>query len=156
MIHDKTKEKVKKLFSMGDSFCEKQLEKYSNYPDVMFIIDAFSTAFNEFDYKLRRSKIYDVGKYHEDVFELDSILSSWKSNLIYKLPYDNDNANDLYTVLFSILQGVEELLDDDHFYWEEDEDNLENAKEDYSDEMDFEPDYRLSTDEDENYIERTF
>ena len=151
MFHDKTKAKVKKLFSIGDSFCDSQLEKYSDSSDIMFIVEAFSTSFSDFDFKLRTSKNYDIEMYHNDIFDLDSILSSWKSNLVYNLPYDNDNTNDLYTVLFSILQGVEELLDDDHFYWEEDEEKRQEIESS----IDLDLEYSLTTNDDD-YIERTF
>jgi len=164
MLHDKTKLKVKRLFEMGDTFCDTQLEKYSEFPDVLFVVDAFGRAFNDFSFKLRVKKDYTLDTYHEEIYELDSLLSAWREHLVHNFPNDTKTNNDLYDVLFSVLQGVETLCDDDHFAWEEDEDEKESSLSteeqdsisDHIENYDIDPDLELSCDDEHDYIERTF
>ncbi len=153
-LHDKTKIKIKQLFDMGNIFCETQSEKYIDRPDVIFIVSAFEKAFGEFSFKLRLKKDYDIELYHDEIFNLDNILSSWREHLVYRLPDDSDKGNDLYSVLFSVLQGVDTIIDEDHFYWEEDEEDEEITNEE--DNYDLEPDIHLSSHDDDDYLERTF
>lgn len=154
-LHDKTKDKIKQLFEMGDNFCETQIEKYAAYPDVMFVVGAFDTAFRDFSFKLRMKKEYSVEIYHNEIFDLDNVLSSWQEHLAHHLPDNSHNSNDLYSVLFSILQGAESIIDDDHFYWEEDEEEIEDEeiietiKPSIHDEEDI-------GNHDDDYLEKTF
>jgi len=121
-LHDKTIGKIHKLINMGEDFCEHQLVKYEEAPDVSFVINAFDTIFTDFKFKFIRKKDYTIELYHEEIFNFDSIMSSWLKHLTYYITSDSNDKNDLYSVLFSILQGIEAIMEDDHFYWEEDED----------------------------------
>jgi len=118
-IHDKTKAKIKQLFDMGDVFCEQQLLKYEDAPDVSFVINAFEKIFTDYKFKILMKNDYTVEMYHDDIFNFDSVMSSWREHLAYYIASDMNDKNDLYSVLFSILQGIETILDDDHFYWDE-------------------------------------
>lgn len=156
MLHEKTKVKIKKLFEMADTYCDLQLEKLSDYPDALFIIDAFSTMFRESSFKLRAKSGYTCEDYHNDIFEFDLIISSWSNNLVHFLPQASDTNNDLYIVLFSLLQAAETICDEDHFAWEEDEIDTEED-EDKTYDFDINPGISLtSDDEEDNYIEREF
>ena len=139
-LHDKTKDKLRLLFNHADNFCEKQLELYSEFPDVVFMVTVFETAFSDFSSKLRIKKVYTQEQYHEEIFEIDSILSNWRNHLTYRFPTEtSENNNDVYSVLFSILQGSEDIISEDHFYWE--------------DEPTIEPEEDLV---DEKFIDKTF
>lgn len=120
-LHDKTLGKINQLFNMGDIFCEQQLIKYQEAPDVSFIIGAFEKIFSDFNFKLKLKKEFTIEQYHEEIFNFDSIMASWREHLIYYISTDSNSKNDLYSVLFSILQGIETILEDDHFYWDEEE-----------------------------------
>ena len=123
-LHKKTQKKIMQLFDIVDIFCEQQFEKYEDYPDVLFVINAYEKIFGEFKYKIKMRDDYTVEMYHEEIFNFDSIMSSWQKHLTYYIASDKNDKNDLYSVLFSTLQGVETIIDDDHFYWYEEQDEL--------------------------------
>lgn len=127
-LHDKTISKINQLFNMGEGFCEQQLVKYEDAPDVSFIINAFDTIFTDFKFKLKIKEAYTIELYHEEIFNFDSIMASWREHLTYYITSDSNDKNDLYSVLFSILQGIETIVEDDHFYWEEDEELTDEAE----------------------------
>lgn len=171
MIHDKTKEKVKNLLVLGENFCESLEETYESHPDVLFVVDAFAKKFYDLRFQIVAKKDYAVELYHDDIFSFDSVMSSWGQHLTHKFPNTTETNNDIYDVLFSVLQGVETLFDDDHFFWEEEvEEEVEHMEvgenptdyyDDKADDTDSEEQERIylastSEDDEDDYLERTF
>jgi len=123
-LHHKTLAKIEKLFSISLSYTETQEEQYNTYPDMMFIIESYVDFVSSLKFRLKNKEDYTQENYHDEIYEYDSMISAWREHLVYQLPDENnENHNDLYSVLFSTLQAVDSLIDDDHFYWEEDESN---------------------------------
>jgi len=155
MLHDKTKIKVKTLLDMGIRFCKTQEEKYKNAPDVSFMTNAFVNIFTDFNFKFGFKKDYGETNFHNDIYDFDNIMSSWQENLIYRLPCDEENQNNLYGVLFSILQGISSILAEDHFNWEEDKHTIaeeSGTSSSLSGEHDLDVKIEQSADDDKDYL----
>jgi len=132
-LHHKTLAKIEKLFNIGLSYAETQEEHYKMCPDMIFIIESYTDFVSSLKFKLKNKENYTQENYHDEIYDYDSMISAWREHLVYRLPDENnENHNDMYSVLFSTLQAADSLIDDDHFYWEEDktlEINLQNPEE---------------------------
>jgi len=130
IMHDRTVDKIRKIFGLGTEFCEEQSEIFKSNPDILFIISAFDKAFDGFSFKLRKKENYTLDDYHEEIYDFDSVMSSWRENLPYNIRFGEEHSNDLYDVLFSTLQAAENIisydLDDQEAYPIESHDDLES------------------------------
>jgi hypothetical protein len=127
-LHNKTINKIKQLFEMSEIFCEQQLIQHETEPDFLFIINSFEKISTDLKFKILMNNNYTIRLYHEDIFNFDSIISNWRDNLSFCIEKDS-NKNDLYSVLFSILQCIETIMEEDYLNFEEDnpvETNKEN------------------------------
>jgi hypothetical protein len=115
-LHDNTTEKINKLLQMGKKFLEKYEENES--ADVVFICSSFATKFSEYktDIAIKR---FNSETFKDEIYDFDNVMSSWMNNLPYRIEVEENN-NGIYTTLFSILQGVNSLIGDDHFAWDDD------------------------------------
>lgn len=115
-LHDKTKNKIESFLEIAISF----IEKYDteNSPDISFIISAFVSKFKTIKLTISTNNLKS-NDYHNDIYEFDNMISSWLSNLPHVLSNTEKTKNNIYDVLFSILQAIDNIIEQDHFYWSE-------------------------------------
>ena len=116
ILHDKTKNKIESFLEIAISF----IEKYDteNSPDISFIISAFVSKFKTIKFILSTDNLKS-NDFHNDIYEFDNMISSWLSNLPNVLSNTEKTKNNIYDVLFSILQAIDTIIEQDHFYWSE-------------------------------------
>ena len=121
ILHDKTKNKIESFLEIAVSF----IEKYDteNSPDISFIISAFSSKFKTIKLTISTNNLKS-NDYHNEIYEFDNMISSWLSNLPNVLSNTEKTKNNIYDVLFSILQAIDNIIEQDHFYWSEESDTL--------------------------------
>lgn len=121
ILHDKTKNKIESFLEIAISF----IEKYDteNSPDISFIISAFVSKFKTIKLTISTNNLKS-NDYHNDIYEFDNMISSWLSNLPHVLSNTEKTKNNIYDVLFSILQAIDNIIEQDHFYWSEESDTL--------------------------------
>ncbi len=121
ILHDKTKNKIESFLEISISF----IEKYDteNSPDISFIITAFVSKFKTIKFTLSTDNLKS-NDFHNDIYEFDNMISSWLSNLPNVLSNTEKTKNNIYDVLFSILQAIDTIIEQDHFYWSEETDAL--------------------------------
>lgn len=121
ILHDKTKNKIESFLEISISF----IEKYDteNSPDISFIITAFVSKFKTIKFTLSTDNLKS-NDFHNDIYEFDNMISSWLSNLPNVLSNTEKTKNNIYDVLFSILQAIDTIIEQDHFYWSEETDVL--------------------------------
>ena len=121
ILHDKTKNKIESFLEISISF----IEKYDteNSPDISFIISAFVSKFKTIKFILSTDNLKS-NDFHNDIYEFDNMISSWLSNLPNVLSNTEKTKNNIYDVLFSILQAIDTIIEQDHFYWSEETDVL--------------------------------
>ena len=121
ILHDKTKNKIESFLEIAISF----IEKYDteNSPDISFIISAFVSKFKTIKFTLSTDNLKS-NDFHNDIYEFDNMISSWLSNLPNVLSNTEKTKNNIYDVLFSILQAIDTIIEQDHFYWSEETDVL--------------------------------
>lgn len=140
-LHDKTQAKIKKLLDMGWSF----LERYESIktPDIIFIVSSFEDKFQKINQELMMKK-FNADNFHDSIYDFDNVVSAWMGNLTYRIETEEKSKNGIYDVLFSVLQGIDNLIDEDHFAWEEDEDHIDESDDEYEEE-----EYSDTSDDDE-------
>ena len=121
ILHDKTKNKIESFLEIAISFIEKYDTK--NSPDISFIISAFVSKFKTIKLTISTNNLKS-NDYHNDIYEFDNIISSWLSNLPHILSNTEKTQNNIYDVLFSILQAIDNIIEQDHFYWSEESNTL--------------------------------
>ena len=121
ILHDKTKNKIESFLEIAISFIEKYDTK--NSPDISFIISAFASKFKTIKLTISTNNLKS-NDYHNDIYEFDNIISSWLSNLPHVLSNTEKTQNNIYDVLFSILQAIDNIIEQDHFYWSEESNTL--------------------------------
>lgn len=121
ILHDKTKNKIESFLEISISF----IEKYDteNSPDISFIITAFVSKFKTIKFTLSTDNLKS-NDFHNDIYEFDNMISSWLSNLPNVLSNTEKTKNNIYDVLFSILQAIDTIIEQDHFYWSEESDTI--------------------------------
>lgn len=130
-IHKKTIAKIKQILSMGEVF----INRYSDKGNVaiVFIIYAFEEKFKEINESLEKND-FNVSEFHDAIYEFDTVMSSWSQNLSYNIDSGNTYSNSIYDVLFSVLQGIDKLIEEDHFAWEDEPTDIPIGN--YNDEFD--------------------
>ncbi len=121
ILHDKTKNKIETFLEIAISFIEKYDTK--NSPDISFIISAFVSKFKTIKLTISTNNLKS-NDYHNDIYEFDNIISSWLSNLPHILSNTEKTQNNIYDVLFSILQAIDNIIEQDHFYWSEESNTI--------------------------------
>lgn len=121
ILHDKTKNKIESFLEIAISFIEKYDTK--NSPDISFIISAFVSKFKTIKLTISTNNLKS-NDYHNDIYEFDNIISSWLSNLPHVLSNTEKTKNNIYDVLFSILQAIDNIIEQDHFYWSEESNTI--------------------------------
>ncbi len=121
ILHDKTKNKIESFLEIAISFIEKYDTK--NSPDISFIISAFVSKFKTIKLTISTNNLKS-NDYHNDIYEFDNIISSWLSNLPHILSNTEKTQNNIYDVLFSILQAIDNIIEQDHFYWSEESNTI--------------------------------
>ncbi len=121
ILHDKTKNKIETFLEIAISFIEKYDTK--NSPDISFIISAFVSKFKTIKLTISTNNLKS-NDYHNDIYEFDNIISSWLSNLPHVLSNTEKTKNNIYDVLFSILQAIDNIIEQDHFYWSEESNTI--------------------------------
>lgn len=106
-LDNKTKFKILSLFDIARKF----IDKYNDLdtPDIVFIKSAFETKFNKLTKEIQ-SDSFDVGAYSESITEFDSSLFECIDSLPFKIK-TYEGGNTIHDVLFSVLKGVESILD---------------------------------------------
>lgn len=107
-MNNDTKIKIFELLKLGESFITQNYESDLK-PDLMFILNAFDKKFSLIKSEISTSK-FDMDKYHDSIYDFDNILSTWFDNLSYKM--DNDDGNSHYIVLFAVLQGIDNIINE--------------------------------------------
>src|SRR5574344_2939283 len=116
ILHNKTKNKIESFLEIAISFIETYDTK--NSPDISFIISAFVSKFKTIKLTISTNNLKS-NDYHNDIYEFDNIISSWLSNLPDVLSNTEKTQNNIYDVLFSILQAIDNIIEQDHFYCSE-------------------------------------
>lgn len=116
MIIQKTaKNKIINLLDMGLTYCEKIEANYAENHDVLFLVSAFSDKF----YKLK-SKFHICVEFSEvditDLHEFESTLFVWTEGLTHNMAGESLDSNSLYEVLYSVLHGIEYIIEEDQSF----------------------------------------
>lgn len=117
-LHKKTEQKIFDLLYYANCFI-KELRKNELTPDVLFVVVSFENKFSLIFNRLK-NKTFDIETFHGEIFDFDNILFNWMENLSYSIELTKNESN-IYDVLFSVLQGINDLIDEDHFAWEKEE-----------------------------------
>lgn len=111
-LDNKTKFKILGLIGIARKF----IDKYNDLdtPDIVFIISAFETKFNKLTKEIQTDS-FDVDAYSESIYDFDSSIFECIDSLPFKIK-TYEGGNTIYDVLFSVLKGIESILD--HYCFE--------------------------------------
>lgn len=133
-LHEKTKVRINTLLTIVNKF----IDTYkTESPDIIFIIRSFESKFKQIENDIRHG-VFDVDDYRNNIYEFDHIMNSWMTNLTLIVDSVNGSKNDIYSVLFAVLQGIDNLIDDDNEFSvnnvsEDDENKTSSTDEGFSD-----------------------
>ena len=108
-------------------------EKYEESPDVLFIIESFQKILSELKSKIYFNKSYNIEKLKTDIYKFDIVMYEWRSNLPHKIDNSDTlikNKNDIYDVLFSLLQTLYGIIEDSNIDNNDETDNEKNINDD--------------------------
>lgn len=106
------KKQIKEILETGLNYCEFMKEKHNESPDVLFLVTAYKTKFDELNDKFTFNKEIDLEEFSENISNFESGLFAWYESLDHNMFGDGMRHNSLYTVLYAVLAGIDRVLEE--------------------------------------------